>query len=229
MKWLMWKDYRLNWLIVIMALVIVVVPHLIAVIVTCYAKIYNFHDGTAYFSNNLFLSAIPSLMMSPFVFAFLGGNAIACERSERSAEFLVYLPISRRKILASKILVALLIGAFIWIVNLSIIGLCFFSFPPQEAMDKAQHFGIFLGGFLIANLTFFCVAWLFSSFMQSPAISTGIGIFTVWGLSYTCFLIAYFFGVDKNISLIWPFGLAIAFSMVFFLGGTWYYLRRVEP
>src|SRR3954470_9088286 len=42
----------------------------------------------------------------PYVAAVLGGNAIACERSDRSAHFLAYLPPTKTQILASKFLVA---------------------------------------------------------------------------------------------------------------------------
>ncbi|MGA2797397.1 MAG: ABC transporter permease [Thermoguttaceae bacterium] len=227
----MWKDYRLNWLIVIMALFIVVVPHLIAVSVTCYIKYYHHNfDSSADFSKTLFISAINSLILSLIVFAFMGGNAIACERADRSSEFLAYLPISRGKIVTSKLLVSLLIGGFIWIVNLSIIGSCLLSFPQEAFVDpNAPPFGIIIGGFLVACLTFFCIAWLFSCFMQSPAISVGIGIITPILLAYTFAFIVHFFLGDANITFVWPMGLAIALSLASFIGGTWYYVRRVEP
>jgi ABC-type transport system involved in multi-copper enzyme maturation permease subunit len=230
MKWLFWKDFRLNWLIVIMALFVVVVPHLIAVSVTCYAKLHNYNDGSAYFSKTLLLSAYASLAISSIVFAFMGGNAIACERSDRSAEFLAYLPISRGKIVASKLLVALSIGGFIWIINFSIFWLCLFSFPSDNSGPLPMKlFAVMTGGFLTAGMTFFCVAWFFSSLMQSPAISAGIGMFTIILLAYAFVFIAHFFVGDENITIIWPVGLAIALSSASFVGGTWYYLRRVEP
>ena len=230
MKWLLWKDYRQNRLIVIMALFIVVVPHLIAVIVTCYAKYYyHNYNSSADFTKTLFISAIYSLFLSSIVFAFMGGNAIACERSDRSAEFLAYLPISRGKILTSKFLVALLIGAFIWIINLSIMGISWLSFPESFQQPNTPPFGVITGGFLIAGLTFFCIAWLFSSFMQSPAISAGSGLFTPLVLAYAFGFIVQFFVVVENISIFWPMGLAIALSLASFVGGTWYYLLRVEP
>jgi ABC-type transport system involved in multi-copper enzyme maturation permease subunit len=230
MKWLLWKDFRLNWLIVIMALCIVVIPHLVAVSVTCYAILHNYNDMTAHFSGTLYLSAISSLFMLPIVFALMGGNAIACERADRSAEFLAYLPISRGKIVTSKLLVSLLIGGFVWIVNLSIIGICFLSFPQFfMQQNNSPPFGVITSGFLTAGLTFYCAAWLFSSFMQSPAISAGCGIFTMLLLGYAFGFIVHFFVTAENITMYWPLGFAIALSLASFAGGTWYYLRRVEP
>jgi len=230
MKWLLWKDFRLNWLIIIMALFIVVVPNLIAVTVTCYAKHdYHNYNGSADFSNTLFVSATSSLFLSSIVFAFMGGNAIACERADRSAEFLAYLPISRGKIITSKLLVALLIGAFIWIVNFSIIGICYLAVPQNFMQKSSPPIGAVTGGFLIAGLTFFCVTWLFSCFMQSQAISAGSGLFTTLLLTYAFAFIVHFFIVEENITIFWPLGLAITLSLASLVGGTWYYLRRVEP
>ncbi len=50
MKWLIWKDFRLNWLIVIMALFLVVVPHLVAASVTWYAITHNYVGPSTSFS-----------------------------------------------------------------------------------------------------------------------------------------------------------------------------------
>ena len=82
---------------------------------------------------------------------------------------------------------------------------------------------------MITGLTFFCIAWFFSSFMQSPAISAGSGIFTMLLLGYTFAFIVHFFVVEENITIFWPMGRAIALSLASFIGGTRYYLRRVEP
>jgi len=236
MKWLFWKDYRLNWLIVIMALIVVAVPHTLAVISACYGFIHNTpilkisRNPTifSYLSATLCVSTLWSLIFSPIVFTFMGGNTIACERADRSAEFLAYLPISRSRILTSKLLVAFLIGAFIWIANLSILGSCWSSFQ-QLLVQPDSPVGKIVGGFLIAGLTFFCVAWLFSSFLESPAISAGIGLFAPLLLAYVIGFIVYYFGLVESISFMWPMGFAIALSLASFVGGTWYYLRRVEP
>ena len=62
------------------------------------------------------------------VAAMLGGNAIACERSDRSAHFLAYLPPTKTQILASKFLVAAGALAVLWGANCLVI----YAIPPDQ-------------------------------------------------------------------------------------------------
>ena len=102
MKWLIWKDYRLNRLIFITALAFLVGPHLLAAILIWYGAEPPNARGLFFAGSTLY-----SLAFLQLAFALLGGNSIAGERMDRSAEFLAYLPVSRGRILASKLLVAL--------------------------------------------------------------------------------------------------------------------------
>ena len=65
--------------------------------------------------------------------ALLGGNSIAGERVDRSAEFLAYLPVSRGRILASKLLVALAAVPLIWLPNLVILAITGAVEPRQSS------------------------------------------------------------------------------------------------
>jgi len=73
------------------------------------------------------------------------------------------------------------------------------------------------------------VEFSIGSAAQSPAISAGSGLFTMVLLGYAFGFIVYFFVGENNITMYWPLGFAIALSLASFIGGTWYYLRRVEP
>ena len=117
MKWLIWKDYRVNRLAFITALALMVAPHALAAILvwrgvpmTCPAECFM---GSSFYSLGLLQLA----------FALLGGNSIAGERIDRSAEFLAYLPVSRGRILASKLLVALAAVPLVWLPNLVVLAI----------------------------------------------------------------------------------------------------------
>jgi ABC-type transport system involved in multi-copper enzyme maturation permease subunit len=242
MKWLLWKDYRLNRLIVFMAVFLVAVPHLTTILM----KLIWFPPGhkiaqdlplIAIFSGALSISVVYSLIISQIVFAFMGGNAIACERHDRAAEFLAYLPYSRAKILGSKLILSLLIAGFVWIVNLSILGIAWINLPSQIRTGIQTNIA---SGNIIANATelivitglaFFCIGWLFSSFLESPTFAISIGLITPMIVVMTINTIGSYFefkDLGKTI-LHWYLYTNAVLAAASFIGGTWYYLRRVEP
>ena len=114
MKWLFWKDYRHNRPIVIFGLILLLVPHLFALGGTYW---WATHGYKGVWSHNFAGSSLWSLIMSQLTIAVAAGNAIAGERADRSAEFLASLPIPRRKILVSKLLLVLAITAVIWVTD----------------------------------------------------------------------------------------------------------------
>ncbi len=124
MKWLLWKDYRHNRLIVFTVLALLLGPHLIGLGIMFggrWVKI-DTRNGQAVYWTPKWEEIIGgasgySLCISQLAAALIGGNAIAGERVDRSAEFLYSLPIRRRKLLASKLLLALAIAVAIWLLN----------------------------------------------------------------------------------------------------------------
>jgi ABC-type transport system involved in multi-copper enzyme maturation permease subunit len=231
MSWLIWKDYRLNRLIFILAAVLLVLPHV--VIVTG-----NFvHTGTfrlvAPLSVIIWGGSFWSAILSQLIVAVMGGNVIAGERSDRSAEFLGYLPIARRRILASKFLVALGLAAIVWVPNLAVL------LPLQEAVGPRFPQAIVLATIATTGLTFFCVAWFFSSMLTSPTFSTCIGLLTPLTVWLCTVWVALTFWVSPetiqhreelpHIALYWYHGVCLSISAVCFVAGSVYFLRRVEP
>ena len=229
----MWKDYRMNRLIVFLAVFLVVLPHVICLIVSIYKTIHygqKFAPFSVYLCENLMASSMVSLLISLIVFAFIGGNAIAGERADRSAEFLAYLPISRGRIITSKLLVVFFVIAFIWLVNFSILGICasviFQQIDPTPARNFLQTITEGMASHLILGLTLFAIAWFCSSFLESPTFSICLGLLT------PLFLAALWFTgnhVQERTLLTWLFGVYITLALICFPAGTWYYLRRVEP
>jgi ABC-type transport system involved in multi-copper enzyme maturation permease subunit len=233
MKWLFWKEYRQNLLIVIAAAALLIVPYLFGLYAVCQWALTSSDEMLRY--DYLIVAGIYSLTLSQLAIALIGGNAIAGERVDRSAEFQVYLPIARIRIFTAKVLLALAVAAVIWIVNLLIIGLL-----PK---DNVPNDRLFLSRIIIdtaaTGLMMFGVAWLCSASIKSPTIATFAGLIgplVVWTIIY--FVVALI--EDRNKIIYWPpivwtimentfRGLCCSLGPICFGIGTWLYLRRVEP
>lgn len=237
MKWLLWKDYRVNRLVFIVALVLLIVPHALAVLATIWAIYHGRvpHD----FPMGFVISGMWSVILLQLTLAFMGGNAIAGERIDRSAEFLAYMPVSRGRAVASKLLVALALVPLIWLPNLVIVA---FATEQGAQQRLAAEFRSISGIIAVTGLTFFCVAWLFSCLLESPTLSVCAGLIVpilVWlGMLWTVDLLELHHApgeliVEAELSgetlSLWYGGLCLAISAVCFPAGTLYYLRRVEP
>jgi ABC-type transport system involved in multi-copper enzyme maturation permease subunit len=161
--------------------------------------------------------------------ALLGGNAISGERVDRSADFLYSLPITRRRLLASKLLFVFAVAAVMWSVNL-VVFRCLIGAIPLKPDDYLMFFR---AGTLtaITGLTFFCVAWFLSSFVGSPAFNACGGVLLpliVWsGLWFTAEVLELHVG-DAIIVRCYCVACLILATLCFAIG-TWHYLRRVEP
>jgi ABC-type transport system involved in multi-copper enzyme maturation permease subunit len=220
MKWLIWKDYRVNRLVFITALVLLVAPHaLFAILIWCGFGPKDHLQGA-------YAASYVSLVLLQLAFALLGGNSIAGERIDRSAEFLAYLPVSRGRILTSKLLVVLAAIPLVWLPNLVVMAIAGASArPPVEVLFRE------LRTIAITGVTFFCVAWLFSCILESPTFSVSAGLIvpflvamTIWGVSDLRHV-----RVAGEVLLGWYWGLCLAISAASFPTGTLYYLRRVGP
>jgi hypothetical protein len=232
MTWLVWKDFRLNRLIFIVAAVLLVLPFVIPVVVTWYQTGYPFPRNAINLRNNLAGSCFWSLGLLQLTMALAGGNAIACERMDRSAEFLAYLPVSRGRILASKLLVALGLVAMVWLPNLVMIV----SIAGHPAVLVDTRFLTMFGLMATTGLTLFCVAWFFSAILQSPTFSVCLGLLPpiIVGMCVVTSMATQLHGSDRTAQTLGWYrnlylGTCLSLAAVCFVGGTFCYLRRVEP
>lgn len=145
MKSLLWKDIRLN---------IVLLRITALVIVACYAfaafqgKTPDF-DARVHSSlicNIFFNGSVISHFLLPFSLAILSANLVASERSDGSAEFLTYLPLARKEILYSKGL--LFLGVFAIATTIHFMGSLGVGWLCDIPLNDLGHFTI---GFLIIS------------------------------------------------------------------------------
>jgi len=230
MNYLLWKDFRLNRSVLFIAAAFCVVPYVIAIVFAVnesYASSMPIHRSWP----NLLLTANHFCLMHwPVAAALLGGNAFACERADRSAEFLAYLPPTKTRIATSKFTVVLITAAVFWGVNLllfwlgsSYIGDDTFQYLDlSDAMPKSSFAAIGL-------LTFGC-GWLASSMLNNtgPAVVMGLGapvvLFAVF--QFTSWLIGW--PADDQFGK-WFTTTGLSLGMIACGCGWHLYLRRVEP
>jgi ABC-type transport system involved in multi-copper enzyme maturation permease subunit len=240
MKALLWKDFRVNHLVLAVGAGVLLAPHLLwLLIVLGIYWGYIAHDGMTWpaaidiWSRDLMVVALWSLMLSGLTAALLGGNAVAGERADRSAEFLASLPVSRRQIIVSKAVLALSAVALIWAVNLLVIATQTSStFPSQVGKPLSD---ILDGVAICACVTCsaFGVAWFFSVWLTSPALAACAGLLAPFILFMIFALLAEFgggrTGYGDNFAVL-AYSLVCALvGIAGFVAGTVSYLRRVEP
>jgi ABC-type transport system involved in multi-copper enzyme maturation permease subunit len=228
MTWLLWKEYRQNRLIAYTALFLVAVPYVVGLYVLWKWGI-RVLAGHPQWKACLVGSGIYSIGLSQLAVALIGGNSIAGERIDRSAEFQAYLPIPRRKILAAKLLLALLIVASIWLPNgLILWGTCDELIPRGGRIDL----GVveMFGNIAIVGLTMFCVAWFVSSFVNSPTFAVCAGLVAPLTVVGGILFVTYLREIPEQplLEILFP-AICVTLSATCFVIGTWLYLRRVEP
>jgi len=234
MKWLLWREYRLNRLILMAGAVLLLAPYVVGLIVLCWAICWAKEppviEGLPYAVVVFGAAALYSILLSLFTVALLGGNAIAGERADRSAEFMAYLPVSRGRRLASKLSLTLLATASIWAVNLLVLGALVSLTPEMRWSGLSQHASS-LAYWALTSLLIYCVSWLFSSLQSNPSVAICTGavspLFVVMGLQAA----AWIWSMPIT-SRFLPIGYPIAsllLAVASFAAGSVYYLRRVEP
>jgi ABC-type transport system involved in multi-copper enzyme maturation permease subunit len=227
MTWLLWKDYRHNRLIVITGLVLLLLPYVFAFWMLLNSEASRHPGGWAFV---IAVAGLYSLGLGQLTIALIGGNAIAGERVDRSAEFLASLPLTRKKILASKLLLALAIAAVIW-AN-ALLTWCLMKMSPDvERLIYDERFALVVANIATTGLVFFCVAWFFSSFLSSPTFAIAGALVTPLLVASGIVAVVYLLELPLNDTNFehWYYGVSLTVALVCFGVGTLYYLRRVEP
>ena len=229
MKALLWKDCRVNQFVLIAGTVILLLPYLVCLIFITFTQWYWPVDQMRHWNyETVTVCGSISLMLSMVTIAMLGGNAMAAERADRSAEFLFYLPPSRRSLIASKIILAVGASLLIWIVN----GVTLLVIAPRlpgapslgdgalraAAGDRMLHLAV-------TAVLILGVAWLLSAFASAK-------IAAICGFIAPDVIVGALLGVHYLHPfpyLKWYTTLALTGGILSFIAGTLVYLRRYEP
>jgi len=239
MKWVLWREYRLNRLIRIVGAVLMLLPYVFVLIGLVAAHWMSERPAIGAPSPPnpvLFVggAALYSMALSLLTLTLLAGNAFAGERADRSAEYLAYLPLSRLRRLAAKLLLTLGTMVSIWGFNILVLLVLYFillATPSAAPSVKPDDVLIPLGLFALSGLIMFSVAWLVSSLQSSPTFAVAAGLIAPWLLALALQGAAFLFDPEE-FGFIVVIGYAVAallLAVACFSTGTWYYLRRVEP
>ena len=209
MSWLLWREYRLNRWILATAAVAIVISYLFGWLLNSYFPDEELKD----------LGPNLGLAWSLLAVALLAGNAFAGERADRSAEFLAYLPLERRRRLAGKLLLHGIAVVVLVAINLPMI------MQPWGFVE--------LGVGICIVFVLYSVNWLVSSLQSSPALATVSG-FVV--LMVIVIFVAAFTDFSRTQGafgwlemMIWPaLILVCVLSIVCFGVGTRHYLRDAK-
>ena len=165
---LLWKDFRINRMILIVGTVLWLVPYIFIL------KLEAVSSGSS--SPNYFEAlasgSFVSMFASMLAVALLGGNANSSERVSRSAAFLAYLPPSRATVLISKAISTIMPCVLIFGVNLLVLVI----------LDKMGHLQNRVNTIKMvmsipaAAASVLGVAWAIGAFLKSPAIAASCGI-----------------------------------------------------
>ncbi len=224
MNWLIWREYRLSGLILAVGLGLLLLPYAIAAMVFFWGgPVHDVFEGIAF-------SALYSVALIQLTPALLGGNAIAGERADRSAQFVAYLPLTRTRRLIAKLSVMLAAMAALWGVNLLVLLLTggFNSDASLRSFNVVQNV---LWYSAITGLVFFGVAWMVSSLQSSPVFAVCAGLIAPLIVFVSLQIVDNGIG-PPNPDPYWKTAQPVICStlgVVCFSIGTWYYLRRVEP
>ena len=232
MKWLIWREYRLNRPILITGAVLLLLPYLVILIALCWPNAPAM--GARHVARAFAGAAIYNIVLSQLTVLVLGGNAIAGERADRSAEFIAYLPLPRTRRLSSKLILAFSAAALIWGINLLVLWILVSAAPQfRSGPNLPPDIPLMLSYVAITGLVFYGVSWLISSFQSSPTFAVGGGLITpilvlmglhaaAWAMDLDAPSIARF--AENGYAIICPMLALVGFSI-----GTWYYLTRIEP
>lgn len=228
MKSLLWKDYRLNRLLLIFGFVVCVGPWIIAI---ARNLLIEWRGGEAWWAPGFWVNVYGiSIWLSLFTFAMLGGNAIAAERADRSAEFLGYLPVSRGAVLASKSIIALGPTLLVWAVNLAalfIVAPAITDVPAADIVAKSdgrESLGVFAG----LTVLLLGSGWFWSTVLTSHGLATGMSFVTLTAVLMGLIGLGLGPGLGSFLEK-WFVSVCVVVGISGYVGGCAYYLHRLEP
>ncbi len=227
MKALIWKDFRINMFVLSYGLVFLFGSLIVCAGINLYADL-RYGALVRYWPDMLVLNASFGLAFQLLTVVMLGGCSVAAERADRSAEFLAYLPPSRWTIIASKAILAVGAGLFIWLADLAI-AYWIAPLAGPIAEELVTFRGTIIPALTASAVLLFGAAWCASTFAPSHVLATGVGIAAP--ISILCLLTAieYSFNLRAFDLGSWYRPICIVLGILLFIGGTAHYLRRVEP
>lgn len=232
-KALLWKDYRQNRRVLCAVGIFLAVPFVVGLVIGALDRLrppseYGYVEQIAW-SDMFYAAGMWSFALLVLACPFVGGNAVAGERADRSAEFAAYLPVSRRSAITSKAVLAVGVCLLVAVVDLAVAYIAGTLKESWSTSYAQQMPGWIMVGVTTAALIF-GVSWLLSAILNSPAIAAACGILAALLLAGTLAFLDFIRGTDEPVILAeWWLPISSLLGVGCFVAGVVYYLRRVEP
>lgn len=173
---LLWKDVRLTVPVYLFAVCVISTSFL-----GVFGLAYAMAPGHFPWAEAILTAVHFSQWLLLPVCAVLGGNAFACEREDRSCEFLMALAVAPRHVLFSKSIITVLTFECLWIACAAV----FCAALPFAAIgfDATLPGAASMSTIAAASLLVLGLSWFWSSLMNKPVAAAGTGLLTT-GLLY---------------------------------------------
>jgi ABC-type transport system involved in multi-copper enzyme maturation permease subunit len=226
LKALLWKDYRVNRIVLLIGLILVLAPLLTGAGLNLYGR-WRWGIWSEEWSSLLVKTAVIGASFSILIAAMLPGNAVAGERIDRSAEFLATLPPTRGLVVASKLMLVVAVLLITWCFH----GVVIFVVAPlfgavSQDVDAFRH--DVLPVLLYTSVCTAGGAWMASCLLDSPTFATGIGMVSPVGVAGFLWTLQLVLERDRLLNE-WYGSLSIVFATICMLAATVYFVRRAEP
>jgi ABC-type transport system involved in multi-copper enzyme maturation permease subunit len=239
MRALLAKDWRFFRAPMIALLVVGPACFLIALI-----AVFSSHPAEGVIDTTLqclFIAAMIACALTSLLASAFGGIAIAGERTDRTADFLGLLPVSRTQIILSKWIASISMllasaGTYLAIAGSSwLIVLCrhpagppAMNATPRDTDDLLTSTACWIG----FTAAYFGIGWLLSAFTRSGPISACISIATTFAASTVFGLATQAMDErrysDQDLTLAFA-SLLLAIGLLSAIGGAIYYRKRIAP
>lgn len=224
------KDLRLCRLPILAGFLLLVGPFLMSAIMIVNMPLWEEATAASAWAVLIATGCHFSVACSQATLAMLSGSLIAVERADRSAEFLAYLPPSRRQVLGGKLIVLASGVVVIWGVNLCLDAIAGYL---AGGMSAAHALTDNLVGFpQLAAIGVLAIGsgWCASAGLEStgpPVALAFVSPFVMLGLLQLCRYLTGWPDALDFAGVYFPSCAALGAGA--FLFGSVYFLRRVEP
>ncbi len=226
MKSLIWKDYRLSRSLLLLSAAVWVLLYLVGIgaqLATTWPRPPSLDD----WAEMLHSYGTMWLYITICFAGLFGGHAIACERGDRSANFLACLPPPKWQILTSKLVVAIGMLTAMWgwaLLSVYCIAAGLSSKPVDDVGELVTASGI--GSICVLT---FGVGWMASAMLENSTVPILLAFLSPVAVSIALILVGSVFGIPMVHISDWTNLVCFVVGAVAFAAGTWHYCRRVEP
>ena len=224
------KDVRICRLPIIAGVVLLFGPFAMAWLIVSYMPLWNEATPATAWATFLGTGSYFSVMCSQPTLAMISGNIIAAERSDRSAEFLAYLPPSKAQVIGSKFFVLAMTVLVVWGLNLAVGAIAEWLAGETDAARTMTADLLPLRELATIGLVAVGSGWCASSVCSTTGPAVALAFTSPLMVLAVLTAIQYVAG--------WPsvhgfgsvyFPTCALLGATLFMIGTVYFLRRIEP